>query len=77
VVFTWKLLPWGEDRLGLPEIHNHVPLDNPLNDTIDQLTLPCLEALKDALPFRFPDPLNDDLFGCLCSDSTEPPCLYL
>ncbi len=65
------LLGSGKYRFGISEIKNRVPMIGLLDDARHQVAFAPVVQLEDLLAFRVAQPLQDDLFGCLCGDSPE------
>ena len=71
IMFPRNLFFLRQDRVGLPQVDDHVVLFEALHDPMHQLPFAFLELVIDNIPLGIPYPLDNVLLRCLGRDAPE------
>ncbi len=71
VVLAGNLLTLGKESLSPAKVQGHALRHNVLNSPVDELSLALDIAIKKDIALGLADALQNDLFSCLGSDTSE------
>ena len=69
--FAWDHLCFGQQRLGIAKINDHIPTLHAFHNASNHLAFAFLILLHGLVALCFTHLLQNDLFGSLCRDTTK------